>query len=322
MKNINCKYFYDKLNNVFDSNIKTVFKEEHDLFENIISKDKNIVIKSYNKTDINIEDFIFIESLNVNYESFKKEYNKNGKSIFILYKNQKPILINGDWDSVYHKPIEISKKIYIGVYKNNLCGIINEKGIIKIKPIYNDILNSNKNIELLENEYFWFKKGHSDYNYGLINIKGEELSPFEYFISGKKIIKNETKKYLLAKTKKGECVFSLNEKKYVIEKGKYKKLTFNEDYNLFIVKNIKNKLGIIQEYEEIIPAKYDSLNIISNDFILVSENKKIGAINLKNEIIIELKYDKINELDEHSISLLLGEEKYFFDKAGNLLKKI
>lgn len=61
---------------------------------------------------------------------------------------------------------------------------------------------------------------------------------------------------------------------------------------VYLKKN--NKIGLIDfDEKEIVPARYDKIDIVHQEFNIVQNDKKYGVISNNNAIIIELVYDKI-----------------------------
>lgn len=80
--------------------------------------------------------------------------------------------------------------------------------------------------------------------------------------------------------------------------------------------------------KELIAAIYEDLHYITNDFIIVSQNKKYGIVNISNQSVIPVVYDKVY-LDWYKVYYQNQEPEIFvlkngvysqFDKNNKLLK--
>ena len=108
------------------------------------------------------------------YEDIKREILDNQ----IIVKNEKygiiniqnKVIIPFEYDDINFSNIEGS---FINEYRikiNNKIGIINSKNKIIINPIYDDIYNLEEG----------FRKAKKENHFGLLDINGDEIIPFEY----------------------------------------------------------------------------------------------------------------------------------------------
>ena len=322
--------FISQLDKIFENSLKEILNEDEletfEKFSNIIKKiekSTGFSVKIFDKTKDNSE---FESTLSIRKKrDFERVKKAKGKSIIVISRNENIILITGDWDYAenYIIPIPKNNDYYLPVYKNNLGGFINIEGEVKIKPKYTDLHDENHIIKLIEDIYFWVKKGNSDYNYGLVCVKGTEYTPFEFFITGKKIFFIESKPYLITQTKKGEIVYSISDKKYIIEPNNYKRIMYNEKNNIFIIKNKNNKFGAYNiKGEEILKPIYDVTNVV-DEYIQISENHKIGIYSIKQNKIINTKYNKIVNFKNEIVLEFLEDSQIYrdvFSKELVLLK--
>jgi len=285
----------DELNDLFENEVKKIINDDDwsSLCEEIQS---NYTIQCVHKKDFNDENF--------SKHDIKKAKRLNGKSIITVYENNVPKFIDGRWDSCDKIPIVTKRGIRIAIYTEKLGGFIDTNDKIIAKPKYTNIKGCDGKIDIIDEKFFWVQKGTDEYTYGLITTEGKEVTPFNFFISGKQFFKFYQKEYIKGQTKQGECVFNLAEKKYTIKQGEYKNITIHEKYRTFCVKNKKGKVGMIHEGKITIPIIYDILNVIDKHKYQATLNKKIGIIDINNKILIPIKYEKIIKYQMNDLQLL------------------
>jgi len=302
-----------QLDDIFESQMKTFLDEkEWNEYEKLKTQKENVKkitgleVKMFYKNDItNIDEFM-IKHINNSKKQFKNALNENGKSIIVLYKKGRTCLVDGRWDKCEEYLINTKKGIRLGVYKEGLCGFIDDTGKIKVKPVYSKIKGDDGIITPIHEKMFWVKKhGNDNFSYGLVSCEGKELTPFEFSPIGKKFFKFGLKEYILGQTKKGDGVYSISNKKFIIPEGLYSKIITNTTKKIFIIKTKNNKFGVIKNDVVIVKPEYDQLNVLENNTFQVTKNKKIGVINEKGEQVIPLIYEKIVSYDKNNSELTL-----------------
>jgi len=298
--NINRDDFIQQLDKIFESQLKNILSDEEKLNYNLSKQIKENDVFVISKTSIDINDNNFLTKINLkNKKKLQTALSESGKSIVVIYNDRKtPIMVSGEWDSADTSYFTISESKYIKVCKNEKYGIIDcEKNII-IKPIYEDIDKCS-----VCGKYIWVKPYNptiqdTDYGYGLIDIKENKKTPFNFFFSGKKFLNFNKTELLFCKSIIGECVYDITNQIYMIDDKKFNKISINEENQLFIVKK-DNKFGVYNILEPI----YEHINIF-NSTIQATMNKKIGLFDLKGKEIAPIIYEKIIRIEKDTITLL------------------
>ncbi|WP_395805816.1 WG repeat-containing protein, partial [Daejeonella sp.] len=186
-----------------------------------------------------------------------------------------------------------------------------------------DSIHKNKNIDYRNNYYgFVFpsvsSKSDSDFDFGFINEKGEELLEMK-FDSASKIVNG------ISVVKKSNKWFILKVKENIFKEIKYEDVSFFSE-GLAVVRNEEGKYGYINEDGiEIIKCKYDDADSFSEGLAKVGNgdflDKVYGFINEKGDEIIPLKYDFTIESVKEGLICVSSDSnnKYgYLDKKGNV----
>lgn len=188
--------------------------------------------------------------------------------------------------------------------KNNHFGIIDFKNK-ELVSFENDEIYSSKFSEI-----FVVKQNDK---YGLLNKQGgkimdfvfEDLQPCFYDEDNKFIVKSKGKYGIIDITGKE------------IIPNEFDKISNWVEYGPkahFVTKN--KKMGMYsRDGKQLIPPIYDELHYTTNNLIVVSQNKKYGIVNISNNIVIPLEYDKIF-LDWHKIYYENQEPEIYVLKNG------
>ena len=215
-----------------------------------------------------------------------------------------------------------------GTYKTK---VVNEKN----QEIFTDFQNVVAVQNYDENNNLWFEenvlKAQKDGKYGLINLDGQEILPFEYdSITTLKGIKNSM---LIKKDNKTGLV---NSDGTIIVPVEYDSVTaISKDYkNGYVVKNAENKFGVIKSDGQVaLECKYDDIeNIVDNNKYIVKENgtwkvttedgttyldgKVANAVSMNNgDVIVNSngKYSVINIVTDLKIPAEYESLSYMFD---------
>lgn len=225
-------------------------------------------------------------------------------------KNGK-IVINPVWDNISI----FDNYGYARTIKNKKMGLIDKSGNSKLPNIYDDILTKGKNEfivtengkkNILKNKKKILKEGHDEL----------EAITDHFYIIGNKNQKNEIKLGLIYigesnNTKniyeeKYDNVIKIAEKTLLCKIGSEIKIMILDDTE----KNFKvNEIDIVN--------KYDKLNYIDSNLMIVEKDKKVGVIDYKETEIVSFgKYDKINDfLNRHSV-IKLGNKYGLINTEG------
>jgi len=188
--------------------------------------------------------------------------------------------------------------------KNNHFGIIDFKNK-ELVSFENDEIYSSKFSEI-----FIVKQNDK---YGLLNKEGnkvidfifEDLRPCFYDEDNKFIVKSKGKYGIIDITGKEIIPNEFDEISNWVEYGP-------EAH--FVTKN--KKMGMYsRDGKQLIPPIYEELNYITNNLIIVSQNKKYGIVNISNKIVIPLENDKVF-LDWYKIYYENQEPEIYVLKSG------
>lgn len=253
---------------------------------------------------------------------FKIDY--NGK--FGVMSNKGEILISPLFDTLI---LEDNSDNVI-VEKNKKFGLINSKNEIILEFEY-DILTK------LNNNYY---KGIKNKEIFLINIGNKKIASYgknkdiKFYNNKFFIIENEkidvyNEELNLLTTYEGKNIFKINDKVLLLQKDKeyfliYDKfILYHEDieqiFEEYMVVNYGNtkQLKKIGERSPLLQG-YSSIFINTINNIIVEKNKKFGVVNLRDNIVIPLKYNKITPFYQGYYGV---EKKYFSyieDNQGKL----
>lgn len=264
---------------------------------------------------------------------------KNG-TLQIFDENIKPIkqnILSYEWDKIdfddYYLDVLLLKD------SQNKFGIIDENGKTIMPFEFEELrpFDGKETTIAKKNNHF-----------GIIDFKKKELVSFENDeiysskFSGFFVIKQKEKFGLF--NKQGNkildfvfedlqpCFYDEDNKFIVKSKGKYgiiditgKEIIPNEFDEIsnwveygpeahFVTKN--KKMGMYsRDGKQLIPPIYEELHYITNNLIIVSQNKKYGIVNISNKIAIPLEYDKVF-LDWYKIYYENQEPEIYVLKNG------
>lgn len=202
-------------------------------------------------------------------------------------------------------------------------GYINYKGKVVLKPEYNQLSRTididddenayiiaakngqfgimKNNEQLLPNEYqsIVYDEGNDIFTiekskkYGVTNKDGKILVPTEY----KQI--DVTGIYLYAQNEQGTTVYNKEGTQVNIDTSVAILNTNNEKYKIKITNKDGTKYGVIgKNGEEIIAQQYSYIEYLNDNYFIVSKNdSKLGVIDDKNNIKIDITNDSLQKID-------------------------
>ena len=202
-------------------------------------------------------------------------------------------------------------------------GYINYKGKVVLKPEYNQLSRTididddenayiiaakngqfgimKNNEQLLPNEYqsIVYDEGNDIFTiekskkYGVTNNDGKILVPTEY----KQI--DVTGIYLYAQNEQGTTVYNTEGTQVNIDTSVAILNTNNEKYKIKITNKDGTKYGVIgKNGEEIIAQQYSYIEYLNDNYFIVSKNdSKLGVIDDKNNIKIDITNDSLQKID-------------------------
>lgn len=178
--------------------------------------------------------------------------------------------------------IEDDENVYLIAAKNGQYGVVkNTENIINNE--YQSITYDSKN------QVFIIEKSKK---YGIAKLDGQVIVPVEY---------NQidiTGIYLYAQNDQGTTVYNSNGKEANIDADISILDTTNERYRIRINNEIGTKYGIIDnEGKQLVEEKYNYIEYLYDDlFIASSENGKLGVINDKDEVKINLECNSVQKV--------------------------
>ncbi len=212
-------------------------------------------------------------------------------------------------------------------------GYITYKGKVLLKPKYNELIRvneieDNENIyiiqaengqygvtkndkQIINNEYqsviydttnklFVIEKSKK---YGISNLEGKIIVPTNY----KQI--NITGIYLYAENDQGTTVYNNDGTEAKIDKNIAILNTSNEKYKIRINSENGTKYGVIgKDGKQIIEEKYNYIEYLYDNYFIVSgEESKLGVIDNKENIKIEIENDSIQKVGNTDILQVSSE---------------
>ena len=183
--------------------------------------------------------------------------------------------------------IEDNDNVYLIAAKNGQYGVIkNTENIINNE--YQSITYDSKN------GIFVVEKSKK---YGIVKLDGQVIVPVEY---------NQidiTGIYLYAQNAQGTTVYNSNGTEANIDADIAIIETTNSDYRIRINNAIGTKYGIIDdEGKKLVEEKYNYIEYLYDDYFIVSsENGKLGVINDKDEIKINLDCDSVQKIGDTNL---------------------
>ena len=253
----------------------------------------------------------------------------NGKLGVINIKGNK--LVNFEYDKIeadgYYTDNDSYK--YAGYIVSNTTtegyrfGYINYKGKLILKPEYNQLsrevdINDNENAYIIcaKNGQFGITKNENsilpneyqsiDYDdsndvftiekskkYGIANLEGKIIVPPEY----DQIDINGI--YLYAKNNQGTTVYNSDGTQANIDVNIAILKTANDNYRIKIDNKNESKYGIIgKSGEQLVDEKYSYIEYLTDNYFIVSNDKsKLGVIDNKDNVKIEINNDSLQKLD-------------------------
>ncbi len=255
---------------------------------------------------------------------------KDNKYGVINIKGNKLVNIEYDKITVDGYYTDENKYQYAGYIVSNTTdegyryGYITYKGKMILKPVYNELtrvneIEENENCYIIEaengqygvtkndkkiinNEYqsvvydatnnlFVIEKSKK---YGIANLEGKIIVPVNY----KEI--NITGIYLYAKNEQGTIVYNNDGTEANIDKNIAILETSNEKYKIKINNQDSTKYGVIgKDGKQIIEEKYNYIEYLYDNYFIVSKDEsKLGVIDNKENIKIEVENDSIQKIGD------------------------
>lgn len=203
---------------------------------------------------------------------------------YINYKLKE--LLKPEYNKIYRiLETEEEKDIYLIVSKNGQFGVIKNKEVI--------INYGYQNIEYDDNNKLFKLQRNSKYGVSDIN--------------GKKILANEYEDidfegiYIIAIKDEEELFFDMQGSK--IEDLKYKSIMPIDNKKYKITIDMNDLYGILIDDDNVlVENKYAYIEYLFEDYFIASkENGNLGIINSKDSIIVDFKYDVLQQVEKSNI---------------------
>ena len=283
---------------------------------------ETIVEPVYNHIQIpNPSKDVFVGFSNANGINQYTVLNSKDEQLFVQYEEVTAIQVAGIIGNIPYEKSVLRYK------QNGLYGLINLKGKVITKPLYEKI----ESVPYKEGELLVQKAGKQ----GVINSKGVELVKPEYdsiigdgyynqkdykeagYIVGNKQENNIKYGYL---NKKGEIELP-------VEYDEISRITNVEDKSVYLITTKNGKKGLVRNGKIIFENIYDQFEYNDTiEVIKVKQGEKYGIVDLNGKTILPVEYENI-EYKGIYISGLKGTKTIDFNKNGktvttNIYKKV
>lgn len=238
----------------------------------------------------------------------QKVLNSKNEELFTQYDNIQPIKLK------YVASILCYEKSVLIYEKDGLYGLIDFNGKEITKNIYNQI----ENLESTEGKFRVQKDG----KYGVINLNGMQLVDCNYdYIStdGYYNVENEYKKsgFIVSnKTENGIRYGYINFKGEKLLDANYNEITRIENLDeIYLIVAENGQYGLYKNSKQIIKPQYQGIEYFENGVLIIQKNQNVGIASLEGKVLVEPKYDTI---DENGIYLYAenSNESKVYDTSG------
>ncbi len=179
------------------------------------------------------------------------------------------------------------ENIYLIAAENGKFGVLKNKTNLISNDYQSIVYNEQNNIFIIQ----------KNKEYGVINIDGEQIIATEYIeleVQGIHIVATNINRET--------TVFSGTGEIKDIDVGTTILNTKNENYYIKtqVVNEMNTKFSVVdRDFNELVPLEYNYIEYINNNyFIATGDNRKLGIIDSENNIVIEIKYDSIQRIQD------------------------
>ena len=293
------KYQQDGKYGLIDFEGKRITKPIYDSIDSLNYKEGQLLVKQDGKTGvINIKGNTLIDikydQINVDgYYTKENGYNYSGYIVstttdqgyrygYINYDGK--LLLEPNYNQLSRvTQIQDNNNAYIICAENGRYGVMkNDESIIP---------NEYQSIEYDEgNNLFTIEKGKK---YGIANIEGNIIVPTEYSQI------DITGVYLYATNDHGVVVYNSDGTQANIDTNIAIINTSNEKYKIRIDNSNGTKYGVIdKEGQQVIDEKYNYIEYLFDDYFIAStENSKLGIIDDKDNVKVEINNDLLQKIE-------------------------
>lgn len=293
------KFSKDEKYGLVDFNGKEIAKPIYEEIDSLPYKEGELLVKQNGKYGvINIKGNKLIdiqyEKINVDGYYIENEGYKNSGYIvsikteegyrFGYINNKGENLIKTEFNELNRVTSINDNNIYLIGAKNGQFGVIKNDNVI--------IANEYQSITYdATNKVFVAEKSKK---YGIFDLDGKQIVPVKY---------NQidiTGVYLYAQNDQGTTVYNSNGTEANINSNIAILNTSNDKYKIRINNENGTKYGIInKEGKKLVEEKYNYISYLYENYFIVSkENGKLGVIDDKDNIKIEIKYDSLQKIED------------------------
>ena len=282
---------------------KRITKPIYDTIDSLPYKEGELLVKQNDKYGvINIKGNKLI---NIAYDQISVDgyyTDENG------YKNAGYIVSNKTQEGYRYGYINNKGKLILKLEYNQLSRITDIKDAenVYLLGAKNGQFGINKNEkELIKNEYQSISYDQTNQlfvvekskKYGVANLDGQVIVPEQYEQIDVVGI------YIYATNEQGTTVYNSNGTEANIDRNIQILNTTNEKYKIRINNENGSKYGVIgKDGTQIIEEKYNYIEYLYDNYFIVSnENSKLGVIDDKNNVKIEIENDSLQKIENTNI---------------------
>lgn len=306
------KYLENGKYGLIDYEGKKVTKAIYDEIESLPYKEGELIVKQNDKYGIiNIKGgkLVDIEYDQITVDGYYTEENQYKYAGYIVSNRTEEGYrygyINYDGDLLEKTQYNELSRI-IGIQDDNniylICAQNGQYGITKNGKEL--VKNEYQSINFDEaNNLFKIEKSKK---YGIADLTGKIIVPVEY----KQI--DITGIYLYAQNEQGTTVYNSEGNQVNIDTAIAILNTSNEKYRIRINSQQETKYGIIgKDGKQIVEEKYNYIEYLYDNYFIVSnENSKLGIIDDKENVKVDIKYDSVQKIqDTNIIQTTITKEK-------------
>jgi len=297
------KYLEDGKYGLIDFLGKKITKAIYDDIDSLPYKEGELLVKQnekYGVINIKGNKIVEIEYDQISVDGYYTDENQ--------YKNAGYIVSNKTEDGYRYGYVNYKGKNIVDIQYNELSridDIEDEENVYLIgaKNGQYGVIKNGK--DLIQNEYQSIRYDSTNHvlvvekskKYGISNLDGELIVPVEY---------NQidiTGIYLYAQNEQGITVYNNNGTQVNIDIDVAILNTTNQKYRIRINSKGETKYGVIgEDGKQIIEEKYNYLEYLFDNYFIVSiGNRKLGVIDNKENLKIEIIYDSIQRVQGTNI---------------------